>query len=310
MRKNLLFLTLFLLTTGWLSAKPVTIDFSGTLQKNTIYSFSIRTNQTRNCEMKLPRLKQYPLRRDTQEIICKGDLFFRPDEDGGDTKQNVYDLKIISLSGNLNSVRHDFPDLSGRIVRITVKNGKANFQLIPERNKWTLEDAVLGGTSSAKTKDQNILPPEAERMLRAIFSPLHDPVSNYMGMTRKMEPRKHVKMNVAPIISALRQRGIHATHTTIKSFAEYAGSTSIDRIPVHRVNLIAQGDHIPGYDFKFELSLMIPAKKPYAQHGPMRISGRTMEVVSTLLPEGNPFFGGMTMETVSNDMTDIIIIPQ
>ena len=309
MRKYLLFPALFLFTAGWLSAKPVEIDFSGTLKKNTTYSFSIRTNQTRNCEMKLPRLKQYPLRRDTQEIICKGELFFRPDEDGN-TKQNVYDLKIISLAGNLNSVRHDFPDLSGRTVRISVTNGKAAFQLIPERNKWTLEDAVLGGTSSTKTKDQNILSPEAERMLRAIFSPIHDPVSNYMGMSRKMEPRKHVKMNIAPIISALRQRGIHADHATIKSFAEYAGSTSIDRIPVHRVNLIAQGDHIPGYDFKFELTLMMPAKKHHAQHGPMRISRRTMEVVSTLLPDGNPFFGGMTMETVSNDMTDIFIIPQ
>ena len=309
MRTCLLFLFLFLFTAGWLSAKPVEIDFSGTLRKNTTYLFHIRTNQTRNCEMKLPRLKQYPLRRDTQEIICKGELFFHPDEDGV-TSQNVYDLKIISLAGNLNSERHDFPALSGRTVRITVKDGKARFQLIPERNKWSLEDAVLGGGSSAKQKDQNVLSPEAERMLRAIFSPIHDPVSNYMGMTRKMEPRKHVKMNIAPIITALRQRGIHADHSNIKSFAEYAGSTSIDRIPVHRINLIAQGDHVPGYDFKFELTLMIPAKKQNAQHGPMRISRRTMEIVSTLLPEGNPFFGGMTMETVSNDMTDMFIIPQ
>ena len=286
MRTGLLFLSLFLFTAGGLSAKPVEIDFSGTLRKNTTYSFHIRTNQTRNCEMKLPRLKQYPLRRDTQEIICKGELFFRPDEDDI-TKQNVYDLKIISLVGNLNSVRHDFPDLSGRTVRITVKDGKAHFQLIPERNKWTMEDVVLGGAPSAKTKDQNVLSPEAERMLRAIFSPIHDPVSNYMGMTRKMEPRKHVKMNVAPIITALRQRGIHADHSNIKSFAEYAGTTSIDRIPVHRINLIAQGDHVPGYDFKFELTLMIPAKKSYSQHGPIRISRKTMEIVSTLLPDGN-----------------------
>ena len=309
MRKYLLFPALFLFTAGWLSAKPVEIDFSGTLRKNTTYLFHIRTNQTRNCEMKLPRLKQYPLRRDTQEIICKGELFFHPDEDCV-TSQNVYDLKIISLAGNLNSERHDFPALSGRSVRITVKDGKARFQLIPERNKWSLEDAVLGGGSSTKQKDQNVLSPEAERMLRAIFSPIHDPVSNYMGMTRKMEPRKHVKMNIAPIITALRQRGIHADHSNIKSFAEYAGSTSIDRIPVHRINLIAQGDHVPGYDFKFELTLMMPAKKSDAQHGPMRISRKTMEIVSTLLPDGNPFFGGMTMETVSNDMTDIFIIPQ
>ena len=72
---------------------------------------------------------------------------------------------------------------------------------------------------------------------------------------------------------------------------------------------IKQGKNIPGYDFKFELSIMIPAKKKHAIHGPMRVSRKTMEIVSTLLPEENPFFGGSILETVSNDMTDLFIIP-
>lgn len=296
-----------LISSGLLAADPVLIDFSGKLRKNTTYSFSIRTNQTRNCEMKIPGVTRYPIRRDTQEIICSGDLFFRPDENTPGV--NVYDLKLTALYGNLNSIRRDFPLLSGRTIRISVKSGKAAFQLIPERNHRTMENAILGGTTPLKKQDDNTLSPEAERMLRAIFSPLHDPVSNYMGLQRKMEPRKHIPMNNTPIISALHQRGIYADNATIKSFAEYAGSTSIDRIPVHRVNLIAQGKNIPGYDFKFELSIMIPAKKKHAIHGPMRVSRKTMEIVSTLLPEENPFFGGSILETVSNDMTDLFIIP-
>lgn len=310
MKKYLLLFPVLILCTGRLSAEQVSIDFTGTLQKNTSYSFNIRTTQTRNCEMKLLKLKHYPIRRDTQEIFCKGELFFRPDDAAdGRTLRNVYDLKLVSLYGTLNSVRHDFPNLSGRTVRITVEAGKAEFQLIAERNKWAF-DSVLGGPANNNAKDQNVLTPEALRMLGALFSPLSDPVSNYMGRTRKMTPRKHVKMNTTPIVAALRQRGIPANNAMIKSFAEYAGSTTIDRIPVHRVNLIAQGDGIPGYDFKFELSLMIPAQKKDARHGPLRVSRRTMEVVSTLLPESNPFFGGMTLETVSNDMTDLFIIPQ
>lgn len=308
MKKFTWLFSLFLISTGLRSADPVLIDFSGSLQKNTTYSFSIRTNQTRNCEMKLPGINRHPVRRDTQEIFCKGDLYLHPEE-LDTSKRTVYDLKLTALYGNLNSIRQDFPQLSGRTIRITVKSGKASFRLIPERSKWTLEDAVLGGTSTGKKQDDNTLSPEAERMLRAMFSPLYDPLSNYMGLQRKMEPGKHVPMNNAPIISALLERGIHADNTTIKSFAEYAGSTSINRIPVHRVNLIAQGDRIPGYDFKFELSLMIPAKKKHALHGPMRISRKTMEIVSAILPEDNPFFGGMILETVSNDMTDMFIIP-
>ena len=139
-----------LISSGLLAADPALIDFSGKLRKNTTYSFSIRTNQTRNCEMKIPGVTRYPIRRDTQEIICSGDLFFRPDENTPGV--NVYDLKLTALYGNLNSIRRDFPLLSGRTIRITVKSGKATFQLIRERNHRTMENAILGGITHSHLK--------------------------------------------------------------------------------------------------------------------------------------------------------------
>ena len=72
---------------------------------------------------------------------------------------------------------------------------------------------------------------------------------------------------------------------------------------------MAQGAGIPGYDFKMEISLMIPYGKEPPSAGPVRISRKVMEIANTYLPENNALLPGAQFESVESDMTDMLLLP-
>lgn len=302
------FVLLFLLAALPLFAnesKQTEIDFTGSLKPGHTYLYRVRSNQTRNCELKLLGVAQPPLRRDVREILLSGKLYYRGEQRTGKEISTEYEFEIFSLQATVNGVRKDFPELTGRTVLVSRKNNKTEYRFRQTLTGTELADAVMGGPAIPKADGK--MEAEALALFRTVFAPGNDPIMNYMGAKRKMEQGKHLPMDITPILAALHQREIPAHKSTVDSFAEYSGVTILEGLPVHRVNLLAQGNGIPGYDFKFETSVMIPVKAEDAVHGPVRISRRVMEVVSTLLPEDNPFFSGATLETVSNDMTDLTI---
>ncbi len=309
LNKKLLFL-LLLVFSAVLSAaeKPVVLDFSSRCTPGMKFFFNARNIRTRNCEMRILGLDRMPCRRDTSETLTAGTLCFLGKN--GDTENYTY--RISALQGNINGEQLEFPELSGRTVSVTAgAAGQTVLKLIPESTGADETESVLGTGPEDPLKPAvlNKLPEKAAFLLRGVFTGQSSGVANYFGKRREMIRGKHDRLDITPLLYVLQQRGIPADKGNVEAFCELAGSTVFYGLPVHRVNLVAQGRSIPGYDFKFEVSLFLPDQK-HAGTGPYRISRKVMEVVNRLMPDDSIMTAGGKFEIVSNDFSDIVIIPE
>lgn len=304
---------LLFLTAGFLicaaDRNAVQLDFTGSPEPGCAYFFNVRCIRTQNCELKYIGVRQFPVRRDTSETVLSGMLHYVSKNDTGHGIRREFICRIDSLSGFLNGRRMEFPELTGCSLRvITGPDARCSMELSSD-NASAAERAaedLLGGAPSA---GKPVLSPEAEQLLNPIFASVPESAAAYLGARRSFEKNKQYPVGTAPLAKTLQDRKIAAEPAKIAAFAEYTGTTLFYGFPVHRVDLLAQGEGIPGYDFKLEVSLFMPAETDFPKCGPVRISRKAMEVVNSYLPEGNALISGGKFEVVSNDMTDMILIP-
>ena len=304
----------FLFSAGLLFAAPeknasVQLDFSGAPEPGKTYFFNVRNIRTQNCELKYLGVRRIPARRDSSETVLAGMLSYVSKSDDGHGIRREFICRIDSLSGAVNGRRLEFPELTGCSLHVTAGPGaRCSMKLTSDKAAEEEQAAreLLEGGSSAGTP---VLSPEAEMLLRPVFTSVPESVSAYLGTQRTFERGEKYPVAMGMLVQALRQRKIPAEAAKIDAFAEYAGTTLFYGFPVCRVDLLAQGNGIPGYDFKLEVSLFMPAEADFPKCGPVRISRKAMEVVNSYLPEGGALIAGGKFEVVSNDMTDLVLIP-
>ena len=303
----------FLFAASVLSAAPgkntVELDFTGVPEPGNAYFFNVRNIRTQNCELKYLGVRRIPARRDTAETVLCGMLNYVSKTDTGHGLRREFTCRIDSLSGSVNGRRLEFPELTGCSLHVTAGPGaQCSMKLTADKTAEAEQTAreLLGDAPSAGTP---VLSPEAEMLLRPVFASVPESVAAYLGARRTFEKGRQYPVAAGSLVQALRERKIPAEAAKIGAFAEYAGPTHFYGFPVHRVDLLAQGEGIPGYDFKLEVSLFMPAEADFPKCGPVRVSRKAMEVVNSYLPEGNALISGGKFEVVSNDMTDLVLIP-
>jgi len=295
--------------------EKVFLDFSGAPSPGTAFHFRIRSIRTRNCEMKVLGMDRPPVRRDTREILAAGKLFYKSKSIADGTLVRELEFTPDSISGTINGKRHDFPEFTGKIFRITITGRETSFRLaqpqtVPDPAGSLGADVLSGKSAGGSVPADGQIPAELLYFLRSIFGSVSDPPMNYLGASAWMERGKHASLDPTPILQALRQRGLPADKEGVEYFAEYDGSTVYLGIPVRRVNMLIQGAGIPGCDFKLEISLLYPYGKHSSASGPVRISRKALFVADPYLPEGNALLSGSRLETVETDMTDIQLVPE
>lgn len=295
--------------------EKVFLDFSGAPSPGTRFHFRIRSTRTRNCEMKMVGIDQPPGRRDTREILAAGILFYKAKRVVDGTLVRELEFTPDSISGTVSGRRLDFPEFTGKTILITISGQETSCCLVQGQNQPDSAGRLAADVLSGKPAERDVppdgkLPAELLYLLKSIFGQVSDPPMNYLGASAWMERGKHLPLNPAPVIQALRQAGLPADKDEIDSFAEYHGSAVYLGIPVRRVNMLIQGAGIPGCDFKLEISLMYPYGKYAPSSGPVRIARKALFVADPFLPEGNALLPGARLETVETDMTDIQLIPE